>query len=329
MTFNDNADISGGNVGSGGSGGGGGGGLGGGMMPGGIAVGGIGGVILMILMVLFGGNITGDPNSGTGGAGGAGQINSDPNNPYGGNQIDPGNDSIQQQLDQCTTGKQANDNDTCLIKATVASVEGFWKVYLPTATQQQYSPAKTIVYSGSTSSGCGQASSAMGPFYCPVDKQVYVDAGFFQELQSQYGSDGGQLAKEYVLAHEYGHHVQDILGLLGRAQQDPQGEQSGSVRTELQADCLGGVWAAYADGSKKDKVKIDPLLKPLTSKDIDSALSAAAAVGDDRIQQKAQGRVTPETWTHGSSAARQKWFKTGYDSGDINQCNTFDVANVE
>lgn len=321
MTFRDNANIGTSDVSSGGSGGG-----GGGMMPGGIAVGGVGGVILMILMFFFGGDLTG---SGTGTDSGQTTTNGQ-TNPYGNDQVDSGNDSIQQQLDQCTTGKQANSNDTCLIKGTVASVEAFWKEYLPIKTKKDYSSAVTVVYSGSTSSGCGTATSAMGPFYCPTDGRVYIDAGFFNELQSNYGSDGGQLAKEYVLAHEYGHHIQDILGLLDKAQQDPQGEESGSVRTELQADCFAGVWASYADGTRTtDGVKITPLLEKLTSSDIDSALSAAAAVGDDRIQQKAQGRVTPETWTHGSSAARQKWFKAGYNSGDINQCNTFDAKSVE
>jgi hypothetical protein len=321
VTFDDNANIGTGDVSSGGSGGG-----GGGLMPGGIAVGGVGGVIVLILMVLFGGNLTGGSGSGSGGY--AGQLNGGQQaNPYGQQQIDSGGDAIQQQLDECRTGADANRNDLCLIKGTVASVEGFWKVYLPAQTGKQYTPAVTKVYSGSMQSGCGTATTEMGPFYCPLDKQVYIDAGFFQELQSQYGSDGGQLAKEYVLAHEYGHHIQDILGLLGKAQQDPQGAESGSVRTELQADCIAGLWVSYADGTRDPSVT--PLLKKISSSDIDSALSAAAAVGDDRIQQKAAGRVTPETWTHGSSAARQRWFKTGYDSGSINACNTFDVANVE
>lgn len=314
MTFNDNADIGTTDVSSGGSGGG--------FLPGGVAVGGVGGVIVMILMVLFGGDLTGG-----GGGGVPGQITGDQANPYGPHQVGPGGDAIQQQLDQCRTGADANTNDLCLIKGTVASVEGFWKVYLPEQTGRKYTAAVTKVFSGSMQSGCGTASTAMGPFYCPLDKQVYIDAGFFQELQSQYGSDGGQLAKEYVLAHEYGHHVQDILGLLGKAQQDPQGAESGSVRTELQADCFAGIWVSYADGSRDSGSK--PLLNRITGKDIDSALSAAAAVGDDRIQQKAEGRVTPETWTHGSSTARQQWFETGYHSRSINACNTFDVANVE
>ena len=129
------------------------------------------------------------------------------------------------------------------------------------------------------------------------------------------------------MAHEYGHHVQDLLGALGRAQQDPKGAESGSVRTELQADCYAGIWVAHATESK-DK-NGNTLLKPVTDDDIKSALSAASAVGDDRIQQKAQGRVTPESWTHGSSEARQKWFMTGYEKGDLNSCDTFNVDSVE
>ncbi|RNI24654.1 KPN_02809 family neutral zinc metallopeptidase [Flexivirga caeni] len=321
MTFNDNANIGTSDVSSGGNGGG------GGMMPGGVAVGGVGGVILVLLLVFFGGDLTG----GSGDSAYPGQITQDQSNPYGQKQIGSGSDAIQQQLDQCRTGADANRNDLCLIKGTVASIEGFWRVFLPEQTGHSYTPAMTKVFAGRMQTGCGTASTQMGPFYCPLDKRVYLDSGFFQELQSDYGSDGGPLAKEYVLAHEYGHHVQDVLGLLGKAQQDPQGAESGSVRTELQADCFAGIWAGYADGSRNGQhgVTIEPLLKKITSSDIDSALSAAAAVGDDRIQAKAQGRVTPETWTHGSSAARQKWFTIGYEQGTLHACNTFGAADVE
>lgn len=310
MTFNDNASIGTSDVSSGGSGGGG----GGGMIPGGIATGGIGGVILLILMVLFGGDLTGSSGSGSG------------TTTSNTNQVAAGSDSIQQQLDQCKTGADANKNDLCLIKGTVASVENFWQSYLPDKTGKQYQPAMTKVFSGSMASGCGTASTAMGPFYCPTDRQVYIDAGFFNELTSKYGADGGQLAKEYVLAHEYGHHIQDELGLLGKAQQDPQGAESGSVRTELQADCFAGLWAHDA-ANTKDANGVT-LIKPLTQSDINSALSAAAAVGDDRIQQQYQGRVTPESWTHGSSAARQYWFTQGYQTGDINACDTFNATDL-
>ncbi len=209
--------------------------------------------------------------------------------------------------------------------ATVNSVQDYWTKALPKYSMN-YEMAKTVIYQGQTQSGCGTASSQVGPFYCPLDKKVYVDASFFQELQSKFGADGGQLAKEYVIAHEYGHHIQDLLGILNRAQQDPQGANSGSVRMELMADCLAGTWVKHA--TETTDAGGTPLLKPISESDIKSALSAAAAVGDDRIQQKTQGRVTPESWTHGSAQARQNWFMQGYQTGDINQCNTFGVETV-
>ncbi|NHN54886.1 hypothetical protein G9U51_03690 [Calidifontibacter sp. DB0510] len=319
MTFNDNAQLDTSQVQSGGGSGG------GGMAPGGIAVGGgIGGLILMILMVLFGGNLTGsDPNSGGSGL---------PYDPNDTSQIDSGNagaaggsDPVQQAIDQCKTGADANKDDTCRVVGTVNSVQYYWAQYLP-KYGKQYTKAPTVMFRGSTSSGCGTASSAMGPFYCPLDKKVYLDTGFFGELTSKYGANGGPLAQEYVLAHEYGHHVQDILGLLGRAQQDQQGADSASVRTELQADCFAGMWVKDATTTKD--ANGNTLLKSVTQQDITDALSAAAAVGDDRIQQKAQGRVTPETWTHGSAKARQYWFTQGYTTGDINKCNTFDATDL-
>jgi predicted metalloprotease len=189
-----------------------------------------------------------------------------------------------------------------------------------------YRKVKTVLYSGATESACGTASNQVGPFYCPLDRKVYIDATFFAELSSRFGADSGSLAQEYVVAHEYGHAVQDQLGILEQAQQDPQGQNSGSVRIELMADCFAGVWASHA--STTTSAGGEAFLKPLTSADVESALSAASAVGDDRIQRALQGRVTPETWTHGSSAERQRWFMTGYRSGDPKQCNTFAATNV-
>jgi len=205
-------------------------------------------------------------------------------------------------------------------------VQAYWAQTLP-QYGRQYIPAKTVLYSGATQSQCGTASNDVGPFYCPLDQKVYIDSSFFQELSQRFGSSSGQLAKEYVIAHEYGHRIQDLLNLLGRAQQDPQGAQSGSVRLELMADCLAGTWVRHATETKD--ANGTAYLKPITQKDISDALSAASAVGDDRIQKATQGRVTPETWTHGSSAARQRWFTQGYQTGDIQQCNTFGVSNVE
>jgi predicted metalloprotease len=185
-----------------------------------------------------------------------------------------------------------------------------------------------VLYSGTTQSACGTASNQVGPFYCPLDQKVYIDASFFQILEEQFGSSGGPLAQEYVVAHEYGHALQDQLGLLGRAQEGGTGPESGSVKIELMADCLGGVWANNAT-TAKDPDTGTPFLKPLTTQDIQDALSAASAVGDDRIQQASQGRVTPESWTHGSAEARQRWFLKGFTTGDLDQCNTFTGAPVE
>jgi len=317
MSFNDSAQLDTSQVQSGGSGGGG----GGGGFPGGIQVGGgIGGLILLVLMLIFGGGkiLGGGGDSGTG-AGGLPSQQLESGQVAAAGQVDQG------EFSQCKTGADANKNDVCLIIATVNSVQDYWGKTLP-KYQMNYEPVKTVIYQGQTPSGCGTANSQVGPFYCPLDAKVYVDASFFEELQSKFGADGGQLAKEYVIAHEYGHHVQDLLGILDRAQQDPQGPNSGAVRIELMADCLAGTWVKHA--TETTDANGTPLLKPITEQDITSALSAASAVGDDRIQKKMQGRVTPENWTHGSSEARQKWFLQGYQTGDLNQCNTFGVDTV-
>ena len=321
MTFNDNVQLDTSQATSGGSSGGGGYG-GGGNFPGGIQVGGgIGGLILLVLMFVFGGNVLGGGNTQDPGSGQSqGQGSSlDPK------QVAAGGAQSSSGFSQCKTGADANKNDDCLVIATVNSVQAYWAAALP-QYGRQYTPVNTVLYSGQTPSACGTASNQVGPFYCPLDKLVYIDASFFAELQQRFGADGGQLAKEYVVAHEYGHHVQDILGILGRAQQDPQGPESGSVRLELMADCLAGMWVKNATTTKD--ANGTTYLQAVTQKDIDSALSAASAVGDDRIQKAAQGRVTPESWTHGSSAQRQKWFTTGYQSGDLNQCNTFAAQTV-
>jgi predicted metalloprotease len=184
-----------------------------------------------------------------------------------------------------------------------------------------------MLFHGQVQTGCGPATSDVGPFYCPGDKTAYFDTDFFQVLVDQFGSSGGPLAQEYVVAHEYGHHVQDLLGDLGRAQQDPEGATGGGVRTELQADCYAGVWAHYAAITKQESTGV-PFLEPLSDKDIADALSAASSVGDDRIQKAATGRVNPESWTHGSSAERQKWFTVGYQTGEPKKCDTFSATNL-
>ncbi|ABK73060.1 KPN_02809 family neutral zinc metallopeptidase [Mycolicibacterium smegmatis] len=220
-------------------------------------------------------------------------------------------------LSQCRTGADANEIVQCRVVATGNSVDGVWQQLL-----QGYQRPQVRLFTGQVNTGCGTATSDVGPFYCPVDKTAYFDTDFFDVLKTQFGSSGGPLAQEYVVAHEFGHHVQNLLGVLGRAQRDPEGATGAGVRTELQADCYAGVWAHYASITRQESTGV-PFLEPLSDKDIADALSAAASVGDDRIQQSATGRVNPEAWTHGSSAQRQKWFTEGYRTGDPNKCDTF------
>ena len=297
MSFNDNAQLDTSSIGTGGGGGSGRGGL--------VVGGGIGGLILAIIMMLLGIN-PGDVGGSTAPA-------------------DTNAQSAQsnQIKEQCKTGADANKYVECRIVGTVNSAEAFWSQELPKFGKQFREPG-TIIYSGATQSACGTASNQVGPFYCPLDEKIYIDASFFQILTDKFGSSNGALAQEYVVAHEYGHHIQNVLGLLGRAQQDPQGETSGAVRIELMADCFGGMWAAHA--AQTTDAAGNTFIKPLNESNIRDALAAAASVGDDSIQEKTQGRVTPENWTHGSSEGRQRWFIQGMKAGDdINKCNTFGV----
>jgi predicted metalloprotease len=206
---------------------------------------------------------------------------------------------------ECRTGADADRTQDCRIVGYVNSIQAYWK-----KTLRGYTVVPTVFFSGSTQTGCGPATSEVGPFYCPVDKRVYLDLGFFSELQTRFGARGGPFAEAYVLAHEYGHHVQDLQGTLSSGSSS-RGAQGQSVRTELQADCYAGVWAANAVSTG--------FLTQVSSADIASALDAASAVGDDRINQSASS----ESWTHGSSAERQQWFTTGYQTGNPAKCDTF------
>ncbi|MCH8612560.1 neutral zinc metallopeptidase [Arsenicicoccus dermatophilus] len=306
MSFNDDAQFDTSQVERGGGGGG--------MSPGGMIVGGGGGlgllglIIVLLLNMCGGGNVS-LPSTGSAGQQGAGT----------GSAAD---------LDRCKTGAQGNTDVECRVVGTVNSVQAYWKKALPEQAGRQYVPAKTNLYQGQTRSACGTASNQVGPFYCPTDRKVYIDASFFKLLSTQFGADDGALAQEYVVAHEYGHHIENQLGLLQKAQQDPQGPQSGGVRIELMADCLAGMWAK--DASTTQDAQGRTLIKPLSEKDINSALSAAKSVGDDHIQSTmGSGQVNPESWTHGSSEARQRWFLKGYQQGSLQTCNTFAVDRVE
>lgn len=294
MSFNEGADLDTSQV------------TGGGRVRGGALVGGGLGTVLVLLVGAFFGV---DLSSVTGGAG----------DPFGTSQVQAAGDETDD-FSQCRTGADANRDTTCRIVGTVNSVQDYWTDALPADVGRQYRAAQTVIYGGTTQSACGTASNQTGPFYCPSDERIYIDASFFDLLTSRFGADDGALAQEYVVAHEYGHHVQQLLGILGRSREG-SGADGGGVRVELMADCFAGVWAHHA--SSTEDADGDPLLEPLTRDDVASALSAAAAVGDDRIQASTGGRVDPESWTHGSSEQRQRWFLQGYESGDANRCDTF------
>ncbi len=243
-----------------------------------------------------------------------------------------GGDSSTQQSAQGTgqdeytgdcTAAEANSDQSCRLAATVQSLDAFWATQLG-----ETMPIPEVVdFQAATSTGCGQASSATGPFYCPPDQAIYIDLGFYDLLESRFGASDGPLAEMYITAHEYGHHIQQITGVMDRADRQGTGADSDSVRVELQADCYAGLWAGHA------ATTVDPdtgvvFLEPITQEQLTNALSAAAAVGDDHIQQASGGQVNPEAWTHGSSAQRERWFTAGYEQGTVGACDTFSAGTL-
>ena len=228
-------------------------------------------------------------------------------------------------LEQCQTGADANANVECRMVGAAASLDAYWSQESPELGLDYAGPQDFVLFDQATTTGCGGASSATGPFYCPPDQTIYIDVSFYDELRGRFGSSGGPLAEMYVVAHEWGHHIQNLAGVLERSQDGQTGPTSNAVRTELQADCFAGAWAANA--SEVPDSSGVPFLQPITDAQIADALSAASAVGDDRIQEATQGQVTPHSFTHGSSEQRQRWFLVGFQQG-AGACDTFSVSQL-
>ncbi|MGV3712533.1 KPN_02809 family neutral zinc metallopeptidase [Pseudolysinimonas sp.] len=224
-------------------------------------------------------------------------------------------------LEGCLTGEDANASVDCRMQGAATSLDLYWE----TQVDGYVAPALDL-FGGSVQTGCGNATSAVGPFYCPPDQRVYIDTAFFDQLQTQFGASGGPLAQMYIVAHEWGHHIQNIVGTMNGLNLQDTGPTSDGVRLELQADCYAGAWVAAA--SDVEDASGIALLKEPTDAEITDALNAANVVGDDYIQENlGDGTVNPETWTHGSSEQRQAWFRAGY-SGGPGSCDTFSTNNL-
>ncbi|GAA4381478.1 KPN_02809 family neutral zinc metallopeptidase [Agromyces bauzanensis] len=286
MTFNPNSDISGGRASRRGR-------------TTGIAVGGgLGVVALFLLSQFLGFDVTGL-------LGGGGQPAAD--------------DSA---LERCLTGQDANERIDCRMQGASASLEDYWQAEGPNIGLDYVGPQGFVLFEQAVSTACGNASSATGPFYCPPDQSIYIDTSFYDQLETRFGASGGPLAEMYVVAHEWGHHVQNIAGILELSQDGQSGPTSNAVRVELQADCFAGSWAAAA--SRTEDERGVPFLQPITREQYTQAIDAAAAVGDDRIQEATQGQVTPHSFTHGTSEQRVRWFETGYEQS-AGACDTFSI----
>ncbi|KAA9166881.1 hypothetical protein FPZ12_001420 [Amycolatopsis acidicola] len=287
-------------------GGGGGGGIGGRVVLGGGGLGVVGVIIYFVLSQV--GGIGPSSN-----AAGLSQLGS-------GQQVS--NSSL---ASECRTGADANRNHDCAVVAMINSIQDYWDGQFA-RSGRTYRKATTNFFNGGVRTGCGSATSDTGPFYCPADSEVYIDLSFFQELQTRFGADGGPFAEAYVLAHEYGHHIQNLLGTSNRAGSG-SGPTSGSVRLELQADCYAGVWGNHATTTPSSSGK--PLITDVTQDDVQRALDTASRIGDDYIQKNlGNGKVDTSQFTHGTSAQREKWFNTGFSTGDPTKCDTFNAKNL-
>jgi predicted metalloprotease len=305
VRFNEGADLDTSDVtdirGSGGGGGFGGRGLavgGGGL--------GIVGVIVVVLFQLLGGGGGGGGTATGSGVGGFPAIGSG------------GSADNSELAAECRKGADANRSAECAVVADVNSIQDYWAQVLGS----RYQRTDTVFFRNSVRTSCGSATSGSGPFYCPGDQLVYIDLSFFDDLRTQFGAEGGAFVNAYVLAHEYGHHVQDLLGINERVTPGETGASSGSVRLELQADCYAGTWADHAETVPDESGQ--PLIAEISDDDINRALDTASRIGDDFIQRNlGGGTVDQNSFTHGSSEQRRHWFTTGYRSGDPKRCDTF------
>ncbi len=273
----------------------------------GLAVGGGGlGLVGLVVVVLF-------QVLGGGGSGGTSAATSVLQGLGSGQTAD--NSALEQSCDEVA---DANDSVDCAVAADIDSIQDYWGQTLGSG----YQPAQTVFFSGSVQTGCGGATSGSGPFYCPADGLVYIDLSFFDDLQTRFGAEGGAFVNAYVIAHEYGHHVQDLMGTNQQVDSRLTGPDSGSVRLELQADCYAGTWANHAETVPDETGQ--PLIVDITDDDIARALDTAGRIGDDFIQENlGSGTVDQGSFTHGSSEQRQRWFSTGYTTGDPARCDTF------
>jgi predicted metalloprotease len=304
MELNENANVDTSQVDDVRGSGGGGGGFGG--LP--IGGGGLTGIIVTVLIALVGGYF------------GINNLSGGSSEPQQGD-----NTTLQQECSQSDKIKQLD----CRNVLYVNSIQAFWTAELPQSFGDTYKPAKTVLFSNQVSTGCGAADSGTGPFYCPSDDRVYIDLTFYKLLADQLGAPG-EFAQPYVLAHEYGHHVQDLVGteadMRRQQERDPDSANLLSVKLELQADCYAGVWAKGATGTADSSGQ--KIFKSLTADDIQQGVDTAGKIGDDTLQQQSGGKINPKEFTHGTSAQRQQWFSTGYNKGDPKSCDTFKAGAV-